>query len=359
MEVNTNRIVSLNDTNCFLWKKENKDKNGKSKEKDHDDDDDRVTITIGDDLVILRDFELVNFVSNESMWIIDSGATLHVIPRKEFFTSYTSGDFGVLKMGNDGVTKTKVSFNKHPPSRKSKLLELVHSDVCGPLKAKKSWVYVLKTMDQVLEKFKLFQALVERQTSEKVKCIRPNNGEVHVINLSPAVALNTEVPDKIWFDKDVKYDHLQVFGCKAFVHVPKDEKSKLDMKTKQCIFIEYGHDEYGYRMYDLVEKNEYGYRMYDLVEKKLVKSRDVQFMEDQTIEDIDKVKKTTLEKDNSLSKIDLVWMPIHDLDIVDNNEQHNYVGDQHLGDGFDIDDTKEEQEMSRDENLGDAPEPPP
>jgi len=32
--------------------------------------------------------------------------------------------------------QTKVSFKKHPPSRKSKLLELVHSDVCGPLKVK-------------------------------------------------------------------------------------------------------------------------------------------------------------------------------------------------------------------------------
>ena len=32
--------------------------------------------------------------------------------------------------------QTRVSFKKHPPSRKSKLLELVHSDVCGPLKVK-------------------------------------------------------------------------------------------------------------------------------------------------------------------------------------------------------------------------------
>ncbi|RDX71837.1 hypothetical protein CR513_48758, partial [Mucuna pruriens] len=62
--------------------------------------------------------------------------------------------------------QTRVSFKKHPPSRKSELLELVHSDVCGPLK-----VYVLKTKDQVLEKFKQFQALVERQSGKKVKCI--------------------------------------------------------------------------------------------------------------------------------------------------------------------------------------------
>ncbi|RDX64833.1 hypothetical protein CR513_56558, partial [Mucuna pruriens] len=85
----------------FLWKKENKGKKGKSKEKD----DDCVTTTTGDALVILRDFESVNFVSDESMWIIDSSATLHVTPRKELFTSYTAGDFGVLKMSNDGVTK--------------------------------------------------------------------------------------------------------------------------------------------------------------------------------------------------------------------------------------------------------------
>ncbi|RDY04299.1 hypothetical protein CR513_12019, partial [Mucuna pruriens] len=39
---------------CFLWKKQNKGKNGKSKEKDHDnDDEDCVTTATNDDLVIL------------------------------------------------------------------------------------------------------------------------------------------------------------------------------------------------------------------------------------------------------------------------------------------------------------------
>ena len=91
--------------NCFLWKKENKDKKGKKKEKHHDNDDRFTTAICDDDLIILRDHDSVNLVSDEIMWIIDSGATLHVTPRKEFFTSYTSGDFGVLKMGNDGVSK--------------------------------------------------------------------------------------------------------------------------------------------------------------------------------------------------------------------------------------------------------------
>nr|KYP34396.1 Retrovirus-related Pol polyprotein from transposon TNT 1-94 [Cajanus cajan] len=78
---------------------------------------------------------------------------------------------------------------------------------------------------------------------------------VHVINLSPAVALSTKVLDKIWFGKNVSYDYLSVFGCKAFAHVPKDERSKLDTKTRQCIFISYGQDEFGYRLYDSVKRS--------------------------------------------------------------------------------------------------------
>ncbi|RDX81119.1 hypothetical protein CR513_38246, partial [Mucuna pruriens] len=86
--------------------------------------------------------------------------------------------------------------------------------------------------------------------------------------------------------------------------------------------------------------------LYNLVEKKLVRSCDVQFIKDQIIEHIDKVKNTTLEKDNSLFEIDPVWMPVYDLDTIDNNvqigEQHNYQ----LGDDFDVsldDDAEEEQ----------------
>ena len=64
--------------------------------------------------------------------------------------------------------------------------------------------------------------------------------EVHVLNLTHIISLNSEVPDKIWFEKSVKYDHLRVFGCKAFMHIIKEERSRLDAKSKQCIFIAMG-----------------------------------------------------------------------------------------------------------------------
>ncbi|RDY02457.1 hypothetical protein CR513_14075, partial [Mucuna pruriens] len=153
-----------------------------------------------------------------------------------------------------------------------------------------------------------FQALVERQSSKKLNGL--------------AEKMHKTLIERVL---DVKYDHLRVFGCKAFVHVSNGQRSMLDMKTRQCMFIGYGQDEYGYRLYDPAEK-------------KLVKIRYVQFMEGQTIKDINKVKKATPKKDNSLSEIDLVWVSVHDLDTIENNvqngEQHDYVGDQQLGDIF-------------------------
>ncbi|GJW32374.1 retrovirus-related pol polyprotein from transposon TNT 1-94 [Tanacetum coccineum] len=42
------------------------------------------------------------------------------------------------------------------------------------------WVYTLKTKDQVLDVFKQFHVLVERQTGKKLKCIRSDNGGEYI-----------------------------------------------------------------------------------------------------------------------------------------------------------------------------------
>ena len=97
---------------------------------------------------------------------------------------------------------------------------------------------------------------------------------VDLINLSPSYPLEGDIPKKVWTGKFVSFEHLRVFGCRALVHVPRDERSKLDRKTKQCIFLGYSNEEFGYRLWDPTTK-------------KIIKSRDVVFFEDQTIEDLD------------------------------------------------------------------------
>ena len=91
------------------------------------------------------------------------------------------------------------------------------------------------------------------------------------------------------------------------------------MYLHQYIFIGYG-------------ENEFGYMFYDLFEKKLVRSRDVKYMEDQTIEDIDKVEKSTPKEDNGVDDFELVQPPIQNL----NTNVQNDVGVQQPGDKVDV-----------------------
>ena len=86
----------------------------------------------------------------------------------------------------------RVSFHKNVAPRKENVLELIHLDVCGLLKVRthsgglyfvtfiddystKVWAFLLKTKYQVLEVFKHFQAMVERETGQKLKCIQTDN----------------------------------------------------------------------------------------------------------------------------------------------------------------------------------------
>ena len=161
-------------------------------------------------------------------------------------------------------------------------------------------MYSLKTKDRVLQTFKEFHALVEREIGRKLKCLRSDNGGgyrgpfeayckahgiqhekvppetpqfnglakrmnrkiaekvicmishskllktfwgevmktvVDLINLSPSRPLNGEIPEELWSGKTASYGHLRVFGCKAFVHILKDERAKLDAKAKECIYV--------------------------------------------------------------------------------------------------------------------------
>ncbi|KXJ71709.1 hypothetical protein RP20_CCG019894 [Aedes albopictus] len=81
--------------------------------------------------------------------------------------------------------------------RAGKVLELVHSDLCGPMEtaslggsryiltfiddaSRKAFVYFLKSKTDVLEAFEDFKSYVENQTGERIKRIRTDNGKEDV-----------------------------------------------------------------------------------------------------------------------------------------------------------------------------------
>ncbi|KAH9659867.1 hypothetical protein KPL70_024018 [Citrus sinensis] len=189
-------------------------------------------------------------------------------------------------------------FNKGEHMSKQ-VLDYAHTDLWGPAQvpslsggryfmsliddySRKVWIYILKTKDQALEKFKVWKSLVENQSGFKLKCLRTDNGlefcskefeeycqkhgikrhkivrftlqqnglaermnrtlvdktrcmlinsklprsfwakavntTNYLVNRSPSSTIGFKTPEELWKGKPANYQNLRVFGCPAYLH---------------------------------------------------------------------------------------------------------------------------------------------
>lgn len=194
------------------------------------------------------------------------------------------------------------------------------------------WVYTLKKKDEAFQKFKEWKALVEKSSDYTLKVLRSDNGgeyvstdfdnflksegvvhqttvpytpqqngvaerlnrtlvesvrsmlvhaklprkfwvealntSVYLHNRSPTRALDGQTPYEAWTGLKPDVSNLKCFGCTAYAHIPKDERKKLDPKARKCVFLGYGTEIKGYRLFD-VER------------QRVIYSRDVTFNENE------------------------------------------------------------------------------
>lgn len=233
-------------------------------------------------------------------------------------------------------------------TRANQLLEIIHSDVCGPMSvqthshsryfvtfiddySRKCFAYPLKTKSQVFSKFIEFKTRVENETEKKIKTLRSDNGTeydninfheyfakhgikheksapyspqqnglaermnrtifekarcmlleaclpkqfwaeavlaaVGIINAIPHT--NGIAPNEVFYKRKCNLNIFRVFGCRAMVWKPDQKRKKLDAKSFECIYLRYADDAKAYRLYDATTK-------------KIVISRDVVFMENES-----------------------------------------------------------------------------
>ncbi len=89
---------------------------------------------------------------------------------------------------------------------------------------------------------------------------------IYLINIGTSCALYGGIPEKAWRGKKVNYYFLKNVGCEAFVHVDKENRTKLEGKSKKCTFNRYG-------------VNDFCFRLWDYEDHKIIMSRDVIFNE--------------------------------------------------------------------------------
>jgi len=166
------------------------------------------------------------------------------------------------------------------------------------------WVYALKQKSEAFSKFCEWKALVEKSSGHKLKTIRTGNGgefmsseiqnffkaqgvrhelkterqnrtlvestrtmliqaklpqkywaealntAAYLRNRSPTKVVDNATPFEAWTGVKPDVKHLRSFGCTAYAHILKDERKKLDSKARKSVFLEYGTETKGYRLYD-------------------------------------------------------------------------------------------------------------
>jgi transposase InsO family protein len=243
-------------------------------------------------------------------------------------------------------------FPNDGATRATKVLEIVHSDVCGPMKttsmggaryfltfiddfSRKVWVLVLKCKSEVFERFKAWKALVENESGHKVKVLRSDNGgeytskafeafmrdhgiahqtsapytpqqngvaeranrtlvemaramlhaqglkyefwaeavsnAAYIRNRCPTSAVASMTPQEAWSGRRPNIGHMRIFGCVVYALDLSPHRSKLDAKGTKCLFLGYW-------------EGSKAYRLMCLETKKILKSRDVTFMEDKKVD---------------------------------------------------------------------------
>ena len=85
-------------------------------------------------------------------------------------------------------------------------------------------------------------------------------------------------PLEVCTSKEPCLSHQRVFGCVAYVYIPKEKRIKLDRKFERCIFI---GDNNGLK----------GYKFCNPEKRKVLYSQDVVFREDKYV-----IKQKVLQK---------------------------------------------------------------
>ena len=73
---------------------------------------------------------------------------------------------------------------------------------------------------------------------------------VYLKNRSPIRSLEFKTPFEALYGYKPGVKHLRIFGCKAFAHIPKEDRRKLDSKSIRCTFIGYCSSYKAYKLFN-------------------------------------------------------------------------------------------------------------
>ncbi|KAL4290879.1 hypothetical protein GQ457_14G021340 [Hibiscus cannabinus] len=203
------------------------------------------------------------------------------------------------------------SFPKEATSRATEPLQIVHTDVCGPIKppsfalVEKESGFEIKSLrsdrggeftsnefndfckengirrpltvsrspqqNGVAERknmtiFNMARSMLKAKNMPKEFWAEAVSCAVYLSNHSPTKNLDNVTPQEAWSGRKPSVRHIWVFGSIAYAHVPDQGRLKLDDRSSKYVFIGY-------------DSNSKGYKLFNPSNGRIVISRDVEFDE--------------------------------------------------------------------------------
>ncbi|KAG8480618.1 hypothetical protein CXB51_024788 [Gossypium anomalum] len=225
-------------------------------------------------------------------WWIDSGATAHISVSMQGCLSYRKpsdgerhifvGDEKSVEVEAIGHFRGKQTKTKRlGANRSSDVLELIHTDICGPLPtaswngqqyfitfiddySRYGYLYLIHEKSQSLDVFKTYKAEVENQLNKKIKNVRSDRGgeyygrydgsgspsmngvadstlpeslwgealktAAYILNRVPKKAV-AKTPYELWTSQKPSLKHFHIWGCPAEARPYRPYEKKLGTAT--------------------------------------------------------------------------------------------------------------------------------
>lgn len=110
------------------------------------------------------------------------------------------------------------------------------------------------------------RSMLHKSCAPKYLWAEAVNTAIYILNRVPTSQAPGKTPYEMWCGQKPTLDHLKVFGCDAYAHVPDEKRRKLDTKSEKYMFVGY-------------DKNSTNYRLFNPVTRKIIVSRNVVFNE--------------------------------------------------------------------------------
>ncbi|GBP63981.1 Retrovirus-related Pol polyprotein from transposon TNT 1-94 [Eumeta japonica] len=189
--------------------------------------------------------------NNNSGWYVDSGAAMHMTMNKDWIYDETPPPIKTIRVANDKELRVEScgKVNIHVKSKNgstNSIQRLGHLNYNDMKKLKDHTDGV--TMPQNSE-LTCVPCIKGKQARSPFPCEGSRANQLLEI-IHSDICGPMETPEEVWSGRKPDLSHMRIFGCEAMMHIPKEKLKKWDSKSCKMIFVGYCEDSKGYRLLD-------------------------------------------------------------------------------------------------------------